>query len=166
MNPSAFGRIVWKECRAQCSLWVALLLGAVLLQAAYINMRVGLVTPTQPWWAPGLQLTACFMVASVALLFAGETEDGTGDWLLQLPVRPGVVIAAKLCFTVVAGVGNHRISVAVAPRPTASPDGLMVPRGAYYATGNDLRPPHGGFRFEEARPDRIEFINVGVQPRW
>src|SRR5262249_1110371 len=47
-------------------------------------------------------LTACFVVASLSLLFAGETEDGTRDWLRQLPIRPGVLISAKLTFALLA----------------------------------------------------------------
>jgi len=105
MHSSPFGRLVWKEARAQFSLWAALVCGALLLQA--------LVSATQGGHPGGAAsvvatiafvLTACFTVASLALLFAGETEDGTRAWLQQLPIRPGTLIGAKLTFALIAVV--------------------------------------------------------------
>ncbi|MFO1096520.1 MAG: hypothetical protein U0992_24915 [Planctomycetaceae bacterium] len=96
----AFRRIVWKEWRAQASLWVALLIGAILLQA--IVVFINHATPALHIATVILVLTACFVAASLSLSFAGETEDGTRDWLRQLPVRPSVLISAKLAFALLA----------------------------------------------------------------
>ncbi|MBL8851567.1 MAG: ABC transporter permease, partial [Planctomycetaceae bacterium] len=102
MNPSPFGRILWKEARAQFSLWLALVIGALLLQVIVIASGRNAPMGSQGVTAVVFVLTCCFMVASIALLFTGETEDGTRDWLRQLPIRPGTLIGAKLSFTLVA----------------------------------------------------------------
>ena len=102
MNSAAFRRIVWKEFRAQCSLWVALVFGALLLQAMIVTSSHGSSSVLFAVATTGFVLTACFAVASLALLFAGETEEGTRDWLRQLPIQPVVLVGAKLTFSVVA----------------------------------------------------------------
>src|SRR5262245_19917948 len=96
----AFRRIVWKEFRAQFGLWVALFLGAIILQVGAI--LINHATPALHVATVVIVLTACFVVASLSMLFAGETEDGTRDWLRQLPIRPGVLVGAKLAFALLA----------------------------------------------------------------
>src|SRR5687768_8125540 len=90
MNSSPFARLVWKEARAQFSLWAALIGGALLLQT--------LVSVAQSRHPAG----AASVVATMALLFAGETEEGTRSLLQQLPIRPATLIGAKLTFALVA----------------------------------------------------------------
>lgn len=105
MHASAFFRLVWKDTRAQFGLWCALVIGALLLQTLVI---VAAGAPRNP--ASALEvvsavafiLTACFIVAGLAMLFAGESEEGTRDWLQQLPIPPLTLVSAKLSLAVVS----------------------------------------------------------------
>ena len=124
MNTAAVRRIVWKECRSQFSLWVALVFGAFVLQATILATQgihaqgLGFVAAT------ATVLTACFGVASLGMLFAGETEEGTREWLQMLPVRPRILVGSKLAFAVVsialffaATWGTGMLATAVNGRP-------------------------------------------------
>jgi ABC-type transport system involved in multi-copper enzyme maturation permease subunit len=95
-------RMLWKEYRTQRSLWLAMLvLGIVpqiLLRLAIgeVAPRVGLV------WAMAGVLPILFVIGSTAILFAGEREERTVDWLLNLAAPPQWILLAKWAFLLVA----------------------------------------------------------------
>ena len=95
-------RLIWKEYRAQRSLWIALAVGAVLLQSLALWMS-GSTQGVFPF-VIAYVLSACFSAACAAVLFAGEDEEGTHPLLLQLPLQPRKAVVAKLSFGVVAVV--------------------------------------------------------------
>ena len=95
-------RLIWKEYRAQRSLWIALAVGAVLLQSLALWMS-GSTQGVFPF-VIAYVLSACFSAACAAVLFAGEDEEGTHPLLLQLPLQPHKAVMAKLSFGIVAVV--------------------------------------------------------------
>lgn len=95
-------RLIWKEYRAQRSLWIALAVGAALLQSLALWMS-GSTQGIFPFIIAYV-LSACFSAACAAVLFAGEDEEGTHPFLLQLPLQPHKAVVAKLSFGVVAVV--------------------------------------------------------------
>lgn len=96
---TAFYRLVWKEYRAQRSLWLALVFAAVSLAAVFATGGSGQI-PFENLMGIGLTITVAFGVAAVAVAFAGEEDDGTAMWLRMLPVKTHTLLASKL--TVVA----------------------------------------------------------------
>jgi hypothetical protein len=95
-------RLLWKEYRAQRSLWLAMLVLGIIPQMILrftigeVGPRVGLV-----WVMAGL-LPFLFVIGSTAILFAGEREERTVDWLLNLAAPPQWTLLAKWSFLVVA----------------------------------------------------------------
>ncbi|HEY4258610.1 MAG TPA: hypothetical protein VGM98_00560, partial [Schlesneria sp.] len=95
-------RLLWKEYRAQRSLWLAMLMLGVLPQILMriaigdIAVRAGLV-----WVMVGV-LPFLFVIGSTAILFAGEREERTVDWLLNLAVPPQWTLLTKWAFLLVA----------------------------------------------------------------
>ena len=98
----AFKRLVWKELRTQWHIWVALLVGTFLLQLLFLfrEMHLGADYP----FYVGLVLTACYAVTCAAVLFAGEREEQTDDWLRQLPLSPRQLMAGKTTFLLLSVV--------------------------------------------------------------
>ena len=89
---TAFTRLIWKEHRAQRSLWLALLLGCV---GVFILMRL----QASPWLDSLLTSSIfCifFIVAATAIAFAGEVDDRTVGLLRMLPCRTSTLMMAKL----------------------------------------------------------------------
>ncbi len=89
---TAFTRLIWKEHRAQRSLWLVLLLGCV---AMFILMRL----QASPWLASLLissQFCILFVVAATAIAFAGEVDDRTVTLLRMLPCRTSTLMTAKI----------------------------------------------------------------------
>jgi type II secretory pathway pseudopilin PulG len=93
---SQFYRLLWKEYRAQRSLWLVLAFCLVLLQTtiAVVSSPAVEISVLQLLVFPHL-IVSCFAVASVALLFAGEEDLGTAIWLRQFPVRTGTLFWSK-----------------------------------------------------------------------
>ena len=89
---TAFTRLIWKEHRAQRSLWLALLLGCV---GVFVLMRL----QASPWLDSLLTSSIfCifFIVAATAIAFAGEVDDRTVGLLRMLPCRTSTLMMAKL----------------------------------------------------------------------
>jgi len=99
-----FRRFVWKEWRIHRGLWfsclgmgVATLLLVVMLLPAQLN---GFVFAS-PW----VQFFPCmYALGCGALLFAGEREERTVDWLHRLPVNPRALLSAKFSFAVASTI--------------------------------------------------------------
>lgn len=105
MHSAHFLRLFWKDARSQLALWCALVAGAMLLQALIIGTAGGARNAgaaLEVVGAVAFVLTACFTVACVGVLFAGEAEEGTREWLQQLPIRPWTLVSAKLSLALVS----------------------------------------------------------------
>ena len=95
-------RLLWKEYRTQRSLWLAMLVLGVVpqillrLTIGEVGPRVGLV------WVMAGVLPFLFVIGSTAILFAGEREERTVDWLLNLAVPPQWTLLAKWSFLLIA----------------------------------------------------------------
>ena len=89
---TAFTRLVWKEHRAQRSLWLVLLLGCLNI---FILTRLRAI----PWLESLLTSSSfciLFVVAATAIAFAGEVDDRTVNLLRMLPCRTSTLMMAKL----------------------------------------------------------------------
>ncbi|MFO1002862.1 MAG: hypothetical protein U0936_21230 [Planctomycetaceae bacterium] len=89
---TAFTRLVWKEHRAQRSLWLVLLLGCLNI---FILTRLRAI----PWLESLLTSSSfciLFVVAATAIAFAGEVDDRTVNFLRMLPCRTSTLMMAKL----------------------------------------------------------------------
>lgn len=89
---TAFTRLVWKEHRAQRSLWLVLLLGCLNI---FILTRLRAI----PWLESLLTSSSfciLFVVAATAIAFAGEVDDRTVNLLRMLPCRTSTLMTAKL----------------------------------------------------------------------
>jgi len=97
----SFSRIVWKEYRAQRTLWIALYLGAVLLQLLFLILspETQKSLPQYPYTIAAV-LSVCYAVSCGAMLFAGEREEETDRLLQTLAVAPRQLITGKLTYAV------------------------------------------------------------------
>ncbi|MEZ5943519.1 MAG: ABC transporter permease [Planctomycetaceae bacterium] len=107
MTRSASYHLFWKEYRTQRTLWLSLVAGVLLLQLVMIAftiislgntdaVQLGTVLTSIP-----IVLTICFAGASGSMLFAGEDEERTADYLRQLPVSPSNILGAKALWLIV-----------------------------------------------------------------
>ena len=96
------GRIVWKEYRANRTLWLA----CAAIGWALKVLSWSLVVGTHERFSmmsgiPGV-LGFCYAAACSALMFAGEREERTSGWLLNLSVPPAAIVVGKLSFAVLS----------------------------------------------------------------
>ena len=109
-----FKRLIWKECRSQWNIWAALLGGAFLLQMLFLILGKDFQqSMVQYPFEVAIVLTACYALTCAAVLFAGETEEETDNWLRQLPLSAGQLFAGKLTFAVLSIVLFALISLGV-----------------------------------------------------
>jgi hypothetical protein len=97
-------RLMWKEYRAQRALWLAVCAFGVVPQVLF---RLTLRHPADhvfAIWMMVLVMPIMFVIGSMAILFAGEREDRTDDWLRQMSVSPLWLLLAKWSFCVTATV--------------------------------------------------------------
>lgn len=96
------GRLFWKEYRLQRSLWLAMLVLGLLPQIL-LRLTIGEVAPRAGliWGMAGV-LPFLFVIGSTAILFAGEREERTVDWLMNLAAPPQWTLLAKWAFLLVA----------------------------------------------------------------
>lgn len=108
MFPQPFTRILWKEHRVQRPLWLTCLAIGVMLQVfVVVGSHINSTTRETDYRNLGMPLQAIatmmsimYAVGCAAILFAGEREERTSDWLLRLSVPPGWTLAAKLVWAV------------------------------------------------------------------
>lgn len=93
---SPFQRLLWKEYRAQRTLWLAVLALGLFLQ---IMLRF-LSSADSVEWAMVCVVSMLFIAASAAVAFAGEREERTANWLLQISAPPMWTLFAKWSFLV------------------------------------------------------------------
>ncbi|WP_010586624.1 ABC transporter permease [Schlesneria paludicola] len=96
------GRILWKEYRAQRTLWLACAgLGCLIeiLIACFVGNEKTMIMSG----VPGI-LAMCYGAACSAVLFAGEREERTSDWLLNLSVPPAALVVGKFGFAILSTI--------------------------------------------------------------
>lgn len=106
-----FGRIFWKEYRSNRALWLSCLVIGILMQLwilIFTGMTVGRID--HDFRQNGIIGITCFIpilyaVGCCAVLFAGERENGTVNWLLALGAPPLPMLSGKLLFGVLSTIG-------------------------------------------------------------
>lgn len=96
-----FWRIAWKEYRAQRAFWLVVAVCGVVLQLLfwlYLDQRERLI----PAAVVAGFFPALFAIGCGAILFAGEKEDGTVDFLRALAASPARMFWGKLLFALAA----------------------------------------------------------------
>ncbi|MCA9261037.1 MAG: hypothetical protein KDA61_17600, partial [Planctomycetales bacterium] len=81
-------RFLWKECR---TLWplAAGIVAIAAIKMAFLSRLPGAQGEQASWMLAGAWLaTVVFAVAAPVVLFSGEREEGTDQWLLGLPSHP------------------------------------------------------------------------------
>ncbi|MCA9077365.1 MAG: ABC transporter permease [Planctomycetaceae bacterium] len=119
-------RLIWKEFRAQWQVWVALLIGALLLQLLHVTPGSMFARMGEFPFMVALVLTFCFAATCGALLFAGEREESTFGLLRSMPLSTTRLASVKLLFAVgsvvLFGIGSACLSALVAaihPNPSS-----------------------------------------------
>lgn len=95
-------RILWKEYRAQRGLWVALCVMGLLPQVMGRILATDIDVRTSIIWSMVSMIPIFFAIGSTAILFAGEREERTSDWLQNLAVPPLRTLMAKWTFVLLA----------------------------------------------------------------
>lgn len=96
------GRLMWKEYRIQRTLWLAMLIFGVVPQILLRILITNAEIRVTSVWAAVVMIPFFFVIASTAILFAGEREERTSDWLLNLSVRPIWTLITKWGFSLLA----------------------------------------------------------------
>jgi len=97
-------RLLWKEYRVQRAFWLAMLLFGIvpqlLIRAIIPNDRGA----PELVWSMAACASLLFVIGSTAILFAGEREERTNDWLRHLAVSPLWVLLAKWGLVLIAAL--------------------------------------------------------------
>lgn len=103
MSWSAVRSLVWKDYRQLRGLWCAIAVGTFALQGLVLGWHWGsTLLPDTAYriLSTGMLMTAIYGIATAGILFAGEQEEGTADFLARLPMAgiriAGVKIALAL----------------------------------------------------------------------
>lgn len=100
---SPFLRLVWKEYRSQRNLWLALLTFVALLGLLFLmvldkpHREIGSVMAVV-----SLLTCAIASILSIMILFTGEEDNRTAQWLRHLPVKTSTLFFAKIFTTFTA----------------------------------------------------------------
>ncbi len=107
-----FLRMFWKEYRSLRMLWVGVVLGALCLYGILVlRNQLGdgirssnVLDMVFICWTSALWLPAVYLLGCIVAAFAGEREERTADWLVNLavPLRP--LLAAKLLWPIASAV--------------------------------------------------------------
>lgn len=105
MFTSSLNRLIWKDFRAIGPVWIALFAAVVMLQLILVA-AAWLDPASWRWDGRGalwgtlatvcMPLGFCLAAAAAGILFAGESEEQTDEWLRVLPIRPRTLAVAKL----------------------------------------------------------------------
>lgn len=138
MSPQ-FLRILWKEHRAQKSLWIALACGLLLIHGLILFSWSGVRTENDGlrtvMTGSTIVVFYCYLLAAISIAFAGEEDEGTVLWLRQLPMKTGQLFWPKLlvCITGAIGIAAIGATSAIATSllkglnlPTASNDEIVI----------------------------------------
>lgn len=97
-----FGRIVWKEWRVQRGLCLSCLAMAIVAQVLSVMVVIEEVSRLVAVTTWDHFFTCMYALGCGGVLFAGEREERTADWLHRLPVKPDALLAGKLSFAIVS----------------------------------------------------------------
>jgi hypothetical protein len=129
-------RLLWKEYRAQRALWLAML-GLGL--APQILLRMLISHPTDAViavWSMVMTVPLLFTIGSTAILFAGEREEKTSDWLLHLAAPPVWILMAKWSLVLIAALALAlSLSISAVLLVWALPPGASHPQAAGAVAG-------------------------------
>lgn len=97
-------RVMWKEYRAQRSLWLGcLLIGFVaMLSVTGVSFYPGLNISPSGLWLPLVVLMHA--IGCGAILFANERETGVSSWLVGLSIPAPSYLTGKLAFALVSSL--------------------------------------------------------------
>lgn len=95
-------RLMWKEYRVQKSLWLTLLISGAVPQILLRLIATDRDLRMAGVWAVAVIAPLMFMVGSTAVLFAGEREERTCDWLLNMAVPARWTLLSKWGFLLTA----------------------------------------------------------------
>lgn len=102
MNTNLLYRLAWKELRTLRALWLTLFVTAFVLQVGPTGF---IESSFDRWrWIFGVMLfiPAIYALASTSLMFAGESEEGTDQFLCRLATPPRMVLVVKFGLSVLA----------------------------------------------------------------
>lgn len=103
MNVPQITHIFWKEYRTQRSIWLGVLVLIVSIQLMIgFSLRDGQGSAFSFLFGFGSILSMFYALASVGVMFAGEHEERTFDWLRTLPVARVPLFTGKLLWLVVS----------------------------------------------------------------
>ncbi|MEX0727689.1 MAG: ABC transporter permease, partial [Planctomycetaceae bacterium] len=100
-----FWRLMWKEYRSQRGLWIGVAVLAVFVQAVMLAVLRNEREVIASLYGVAWFLPILYALASSAVLFAAEKEDGTFELLRTLPVTPLRLFVGKMSFCLVTCVG-------------------------------------------------------------
>lgn len=104
-------RLMWKEYRVQKSLWLTLLISGAVPQLLLRLIATDRELRMAGVWAIAVIAPLMFMVGSTAVLFAGEREERTCDWLLNMAVPARWTLLSKWGFLLTATLARISHSV-------------------------------------------------------
>ena len=104
MNTAIFPRLLWKEFRQQWSFWIAsaLIILIILGLSSFAESMSQQRNIDFSYLGVVLVLLAFYAVGCGAMLFAGEHEAGTFEFLRSLPLTAFRVFLAKVAFAAAA----------------------------------------------------------------
>ena len=88
MLSPALRSVVWKEYRQLRGLWCAMVLFTIAMQGVCYAVHKGMhwnLSLAYLMWSTGFSLTAIYGLAAAGVLFSGEREEETADFLARLP---------------------------------------------------------------------------------
>ena len=97
-------RLLWKEYRSQRAFWFAMLLMGLAPQFLFRLLISDAGARINSIWCIAAAAPLLFIVGSMSILFAGEREERTSDWLVQLSVSPFWLLLAKWGFMLISAL--------------------------------------------------------------
>ena len=104
MIAAPLSRMLWKEYRQQRTLWLAVVLLGLVLQLVLRMALASLPEASSVVLGVAVYLVPFYLIGCNAILFAGEREERTSDWLASLAAPPLWTLIAKLGFAVVSSL--------------------------------------------------------------
>jgi hypothetical protein len=118
MTAAQIAHIFWKEYRTQRSIWLGIVLIAVVIQVLVWGMMpANARDPLATLASIGAILSVFYALASAGVLFAGEREEETYAWLRILPVSNLSLFGGKFLWFAVSWLLAVGISLVTAYLP-------------------------------------------------
>lgn len=133
MNSTIALRLLWKEYRMQRGLWLAMAIGCFLFQGLFFLIMSNPQTPVlqesfQLFVSIAFLLTLLYAMGSGATTFSIEREEGTQIKPLMVGCPPGLTLAVKTIFGIVAT--TSLLALTVGSGMLLSLGSLMLPSDA------------------------------------